>query len=456
MARILIVDDEASVRDSLGRTVEREGHEVALAADLRTGRRLLAEGAFDLLLTDIRLGDGSGLDLVAAARQASPALRIVAMTAFGSVDLAVEAMRRGADDFIEKPFQPDVLRRRLERVLEPVRLAGQVARLERENQVLREEVEEEAQGDALVGVSPGMALVRDRIERVAPTAASVLIRGETGTGKELVARALHRRSARAGGPFVAFNGGAVAEGLAESELFGHEKGAFTGADRKRIGRFELADGGTLFLDEVGELAPALQVKLLRVLQERRFERVGGTATVEVDVRVVAATHRDLEQWSRDGRFREDLYYRLNVVTIEVPPLRDRPEDVPGLADLFLARYGTRPGAPRPHLAGDALAALQAQPWPGNVRELENTLHRACILARSEALGVEDLDLRDATAGGSADAPAGDLRATLARVERELIERAVREHAGNLSAAGRSLGVERNLLRYKLRKHGLRP
>jgi DNA-binding NtrC family response regulator len=455
VARILIVDDEPSVRDSLGRTVEREGHEVALAPDLRTGRRLLAEGAFDLLLTDIRLGDGSGLDLVASARQASPALRIVAMTAFGSVELAVEAMRRGADDFIEKPFQPDLLRRRLERVLEPVRLAGRVARLERENQVLREEAEEAAPDDALVGASPAMALVRERIERVAPTTASVLVRGETGTGKELVARTLHRRSPRAAGPFVAFNGGAVAEGLAESELFGHEKGAFTGADRRRVGRFELADGGTLFLDEVGELAPALQVKLLRVLQERRFERVGGTATVEVDVRVVAATHRDLEQWVRDGRFREDLYYRLNVVTIEVPPLRDRPEDVPVLAELFLARYGNRPGAPRPTLSADARAALQSQPWPGNVRELENALHRACILARGDALTVEDLDLRDAAAGASPEAATVDLRAILARVERELLERAVREHGGNLSAAGRALGVERNLLRYKLRKHGLR-
>jgi DNA-binding NtrC family response regulator len=454
VARILIVDDEASVRDSLARTLEREGHEAVPAPDLRTGRRLLTEGAFDLLLTDIRLGDGSGLDLVTSARQASAALRIVAMTAFGSVELAVEAMRRGADDFIEKPFQPDVLRKRLERVLEPVRLAGRVARLERENELLREETFEPTPDDSLVGASSAMALVRDRIGRVAPTAASVLVRGETGTGKELVARTLHRRSPRAAGPFVAFNGGAVAEGLAESELFGHEKGAFTGADRRRVGRFELADGGTLFLDEVGELAPALQVKLLRVLQERRFERVGGNATVEVDVRVVAATHRDLEQWVRDGRFREDLYYRLNVVTIEVPPLRDRPDDVPALAELFLERYGNRPGAARPKLAPASLAALQAQPWPGNVRELENALHRACILARGDVIEVEDLDLKDASPE-PADAPSGDLRAVLARVERELLERAVREHGGNLTAAGRALGVERNLLRYKLRKHGLR-
>jgi DNA-binding NtrC family response regulator len=453
MAHILIVDDEASLRDSLRRTLEREGHEVAAASGLQEGRARLREGAFDLLLTDVRLGDGSGLDLVTDARARQPPPRIVAMTAYGSVDLAVEAMRRGADDFLEKPFAPDVLRARLDRVLEPVRLAGRVARLERENQALREELGEEDAGDPLVGASAAMKRVRDLVDRVAPAAASVLIGGETGTGKELVARRLHRLSARRDGPFVAFNGGAVPEGLAESELFGHEKGAFTGADRRRLGRFELADGGTLFLDEVGELALPLQVKLLRALQERRFERVGGTVTVQVDVRVVAATHRDLEQAIRDGGFREDLYYRLNVVRIDVPPLRERPEDVPALVELFLARYGTRADGTRLGIAPEALASLQAQPWPGNVRQLENAVHRACILARGDQLSVEDFDL----AGPSAPSRAagGDLREILARVERELIERAVRDHGGNLTAAGAALGIERNLLRYKLRKHGLR-
>jgi DNA-binding NtrC family response regulator len=454
VARILIVDDEASLRDSLRRTLEREGHDVETAEGLQAARARLRDPAFDLLLTDIRLGDGSGLDLVAEARAAQAPLRIVAMTAFGSVDLAVEAMRRGADDFIEKPFPPDVLRARLERILEPVRLAGRVARLERENQVLRQELREEEAEEALVGVSPAMARVRERIDRVAPSAASVLILGETGTGKELVARRLHDASTRREGPFVAFNGGAVPEGLAESELFGHEKGAFTGADRKRLGRFELADGGTLFLDEIGELAPALQVKLLRALQERRFERVGGTVTVQVDVRVVAATHRDLEAGIREGRFREDLYYRLNVVRIDVPPLRERPEDVPALVEVFLARYGSRPDGTQMSITPEALAVLQSQPWPGNVRQLENAVHRACILATGAVLTPEDLDLGEAPAPATR-APSGDLREILARVERELIERAVREHGGNLTAAGAALGIERNLLRYKLRKHGLR-
>jgi DNA-binding NtrC family response regulator len=337
VAQILIVDDEAALRDSLRRTLERDGHEVTLAADLRSGRKALAEGSFDLLLSDIRLGDGSGLDLIAEARQAAPGLRIVALTAFGSVELAVDAMRRGADDFLEKPFGGEVLKARLERVLESARLARRVARLERENQILKEELQGDAAQNPLVGASGAMVRLRELIDRVAPSDASVLIEGETGTGKELVARQLHGASARAEGPFVAFNCGAVPEGLAESELFGHEKGAFTGADRRRLGRFELAEGGTLFLDEVAELALPLQVKILRALQELRFERVGGMTTVQVDVRVLAATHRDLGQWIREGRFREDLYYRLNVVRLEVPPLRARPEDVEALAELFVYR-----------------------------------------------------------------------------------------------------------------------
>jgi len=453
LARILIVDDEASLRDSLTRTLERDGHETVAAGDLSSGRRELGAGGFDLLISDIRLGDGSGLDLIAEARRANPALRIVALTAYGSVELAVEAMRRGSDDFLEKPFQPDVLRSRLQRALEAARLAGRVARLEQENQLLREELSGEGGEMPLVGRSLALTKLRELIGRVAPSDASVLIEGETGTGKELVARLLHAGSLRAGRAFVAFNCGAVPDGLAESELFGHERGAFTGADRRRLGRFELADNGTLFLDEVAELALPLQVKLLRALQERRFERVGGMATVQVDVRIVAATHRDLPQWIREGRFREDLYYRLNVVRLEVPPLRARPEDVPSLVELFLARYGTRPDGSRVGITAEALALLQAQPWPGNVRQLENALHRACILGRGEALVPEDLDL--AGAAPEAAPLTGDLRAVLARVERELIERALREHGGNLTAAGRALGVERNLLRYKLRKHGLR-
>ncbi len=452
MARVLVVDDEAALRDSLQRALEREGHVVEACATLQAARACLARGLPDALVTDIRLPDGSGVELAAEARAMSGTLRILAMTAYGSVELAVEAMRRGADDFLEKPFRAEALRARVERLLEPARLRGQLERLSRENQTLREELLAPADGDALVGVSPGLARVRALIERVAPSSASVLVRGETGTGKELVARQIHKLSPRAAGPFVSLNCGALPEGLVESELFGHEKGAFTGADRRRLGRFELADGGTLLLDEVGDLAQGLQVKLLRALQERRFERVGGSVTVSVDVRIVAATHRDLEADVRAGRLREDLYYRLDVVRIDVPPLRERPEDVEPLCELFLARYGRRPDGAPLRLREDALAVLRARPWPGNVRQLENVMHRAAILCLGDEIAPEDV--ADDAAPPAAPASC-DLRATLLRVERDLIARALREHGGNLSAAGRALGVERNLLRYKLRKHGLR-
>jgi DNA-binding NtrC family response regulator len=271
----------------------------------------------------------------------------------------------------------------------------------------------------------------------------------------LVAREIHRASPRAGGPFVAFDCNAFAEGVIESELFGHERGAFTGAERRRIGRFELADGGTLLLDEVGDLALGVQMKLLRVLQERAFERVGGNHTIRVSVRVIAATNRDLETAMRDARFRDELYYRLNVVAVEVPPLRDRPEDIPALAEFFLDRYGDLGDGTRVRIAPDAVSALQAYPWPGNVRQLENVIHRAVVLCDDEVIRVEDIAIEqgDQAATRSSDL---DLRRVLASVERGLIARAMREHHGNLTAAGRSLGIDRNLLRYKLRKYGLRP
>jgi DNA-binding NtrC family response regulator len=455
MARVLVVDDEPALRDSLRRLLVRQGHAVEECADVPAALERLPRGNLDLLVTDLRLGERSGLEIIARARAQSAALRIVAITAFGSVDVAVEAMRLGADDFIEKPFRIEAILARLERALEPVRLADEVARLARENECLRDEIETGEPDDPLVGASPAMDRIRELIDRVAPTTAGVLITGETGTGKELVARRIHDRSDRRERPFVALNCSALPESLAESELFGHEKGAFTGADRRRIGRFELADKGTLFLDEVGDLSPALQVKLLRTLQERTFERVGGSATVSVDVRIVAATNRDLEAAIRDGRFRADLYYRLNVVRIDVPPLRERPEDVPALVELFLARYGRRPDGTPSTVTPEAWVALKAHAWPGNVRELENVIHRATILSRDGALGIEDVsqELGDTPGTGSA---ATDLRSALARIERDLITRALREHHGNLTAAGRALGIERNLLRYKLRKHGLRP
>jgi DNA-binding NtrC family response regulator len=454
MARVLVVDDEAGLRDSLRRVLVRQGHTVEDVAGVEEAQARLEKTAFDLLLTDIRLKDRSGLEIVTFTRQNRPQTRIVVMTAFGSVNVAVDAMRLGADDFLEKPFRMEAVISRLERALESARLARQVERLERENEILRDALEPAPAEPGLVGSSEDMNRVRDLIDRVAGSEASVLIRGETGTGKELVARAIHGQSRRAERPFVAFDCSAFAEGVVESELFGHEKGAFTGADRRRIGRFELADTGTLFLDEIGDLAPSIQVKLLRVLQERAFARVGATETLAVDVRILAATNQDLEAAIRERTFREDLYYRLNVVTISLPPLRQRKEDIPALVELFVSRYGRRPDGSVMQVAPEALAALQAYSWPGNVRQLENAVHRATVLCRDGVVQVEDVTSEMGEAGG-APPLSTDLRATLNRVEHELLERAVREHHGNLTAAGRALGIERNLLRYKLRKHGLR-
>lgn len=455
VARVLVVDDEAALRDSLRRALRSQGHAVEECADVAGALARLAEAPLpEALITDIRLGERSGLELIAEARARWPELPILAITAYGSVEVAVEAMRRGAQDFLEKPFRIELLAARLERLLEPARLRGQLDRLSRENECLRGELECAVDDDELVGGSPALQRLRERLERVAPSGASVLIRGESGTGKELVARRLHRLSGRVARPFVAFNCSAVADTLAESELFGHERGAFTGADRRRLGRFELADGGSLFLDEVGDLSPTVQVKLLRVLQERSFERLGGSVSLHVDVRVIAATNRDLESALREGRFRDDLYYRLNVVTLELPPLRARPEDVRALARVFLTRYGSsqRPLSVTP----EALQALERYAWPGNVRQLENVIQRGALLSSDGVIRPEDIELELATADAEPTAVVGqDLRATLARVERDLVERALRASGGNLSAAARALGIERNLLRYKLRKHGLR-
>lgn len=453
MARILVVDDDPRLRDSLRRALVRLHHDVVEAGSCEEALDYLRTPV-DLLVTDIRMGPRSGLELIAQARRESSAVRIVAMTGFGSIKVAVDAMRLGADDFIEKPFRLDAVSARLSRVLNAARLEGEVARLQRENECLRDELEAGADGAGIVGDSPAMQHVKALIARVAASDASVLINGESGTGKELAARELHRLSGRASRPFVACDCNTLAEGLIESELFGHEKGAFTGADRRRIGRFELADTGTIFLDEIGELAPAVQVKLLRVLQERAFVRVGGTETVRVDVRVIAATNRELEAETRQARFRSDLFYRLNVVSIRMPSLRERPEDIPLLAELFVGRYGRRPDGSQVRLAHETVLALKAYPWPGNVRQLENVIHRGCVLCQDDVMAPEDvaLELR----AGPPDAPSGDLRGTLAALERDLIARAIRDHHGNLAAAGRALGIERNLLYYKLRKYGFRP
>ncbi len=460
MARILVVDDEPNMRRVLSSILEGEGHDVSEAGSVATARRQLATAAVDVVLTDQRLGDGEGLELLAELQELDPAVPVVMITAFATVDLAVSALRQGAFDFVAKPFEPDAVRA-------VVRRAAERAELIRENARLRRQVRSLAATEQLVGNGPVMARLRDLVGRVAPTDATVLITGETGTGKELVARAVHAASPRAEGPFVAVNCAGFAETLLESELFGHERGAFTGADRARQGVFEAAHRGTLFLDEAGEMPLALQAKLLRVLMGGEVLRVGSTVPRAVDVRIVVATNRDLEAEVRGGGFREDLYYRLAVFPLQVPPLRERREDVPALVQHLLERVARDLNVPPRPVAPEAMAKLLAYDFPGNVRELRNLLERASILARGERIEASDLPVPSGAeeaaafsgvAEGLAAAfpPRVDLRKTLDEVERALITRALEAAGGVQAEAARRLGVSRSALAYRLRRLDLEP
>src|ERR671912_1636173 len=371
MARILVVDDQELMRDSLAANLVREGHEVVATHDGTVAvSKLEGSARFDLLITDLKMPKMTGIELLAEAKRVRPDMPVVLMTAFASVQTAVEAMKLGAYDYIQKPFDGDEIKHLVDRTLEHSRLI-------KENQALRSMAEQQNAPRPLVGSGEVMAEIKKMIDQVAKSNATVLIRGESGTGKEVVARAIHAASERRDRPMLAVNCAALSENLLESELFGHEKGAFTGADKMRRGRFELADGGTLLLDEISEIAPSLQAKLLRVLQESTFERVGSSISQQVDVRVVATTNRNLERAVADGKFREDLFYRLNVVPIDLPPLRRRSEDVPDLCRHFLHQIAKRDRSPFRHIEPEALRLLQRYDWPGNVRELQNIVERAC-------------------------------------------------------------------------------
>ena len=371
MARILVADDQELMRDSLATTLVREGHEVVACGDGAAAAAKLGASRFDLLITDLKMPKMTGLELLAEARKLRPEMPVVLMTAFATVQTAVDAMKLGAYDYIQKPFDGDEIKHLVDRTLEHSRLI-------RENQAFKR-MNETLAARPLIGSGGPMDEVRKKVELVGKSNATVLICGESGTGKELVARAIHHASERRERPMLAVNCAALSENLLESELFGHEKGSFTGADRLRRGRFELADGGTLLLDEISEIAAGLQAKLLRVLQESQFERVGSSITQQVDVRVVATTNRNLEQAVRDGKFRQDLFYRLNVVPIELPSLRRRSEDVPELVRHFLHAIAKREGSAFRHIESEAVRMLQRYPWPGNVRELQNIIERACVL-----------------------------------------------------------------------------
>jgi DNA-binding NtrC family response regulator len=443
--RILIVDDEANARMALAELLRDEGYAVETAADGFKALPKLDDFAPDLVLTDLKMPGMDGLELMRKAREDDPERVVVLMTAFGSVDTAVAAMREGAADYLTKPINLDELVLVLDRSLERRRLRAETGQL-------RARLAETRRVQNMIGSNPAMQRVFDIVLQVAPSRASVLITGESGTGKELIAEAIHEHSPRANGPFVKLHCAALAETLLESELFGHERGAFTGAQARRDGRFQQADGGTLFLDEIGEVSPSIQVKLLRFLQEREFERVGGNQTIKVDVRILTATNRDLLQAVKDGKFREDLYYRLNVVSIEVPPLRARASDIPLLATHFLRKYAGENGKELAGFAEDALACLTRYAWPGNVRELENAVERAVVVARGGVIRVEDLSPAIAAARPKGDGAPHVPGATLADLERYAIIKTLEHTGGSTSKAAAMLGISPRKIQYKLHEY----
>ena len=446
MATILLVDDEPSARGTMALLLKRRGHRVIEAADVRAATKALADSAFEVVVTDLRMPDGDGLDVLRAAKAHCPDADVILLTAYAGWESAKAAIQLGAFDYFEKGREPDELLHRIERAVED-------KALRRENENLRAQVRARFGLPGLIATSAEMARVLDLVERVAPTDATVLIRGESGTGKEIIAKALHHAGPRASGRFVAINCGALPEPLLESEIFGHVKGAFTGAAANKKGLFEEAHGGTLFLDEIGEMAPGLQVKLLRVLQSGEVRPVGSTQVITVDARVVAATNRDLEPMIRRGTFREDLFYRLNVIPIALPPLRERREDIPLLAEHFLARFSQRQGRVL-RLSAGATERLLRYAWPGNVRELENAMERLAILAREETIEAGDLPPHIGAGLALGTAPGLAAEQTLAEAERAHIIQILERCGWNHSRAAEALGIGRTTLWRKLKDYGI--
>ena len=447
MSCILVVEDEPKMLRLLELNLAEEGHAVFLAVDAESGLKILRQESIDLVLTDLKLPGITGLELLQEVKRTHAAVPVVVMTAFGTVETAVEAMKAGASDYILKPFS-------LEEIKLIVRKELQVHRLIEENRSLREALGQRYEFRNIVAHSPALQEVLATVARVAPTNSTVLLGGESGVGKDLIARAIHEHSKRSSGPFVKINCTAIPENLLESELFGYEKGAFTGATTSKPGKFELADKGTIFLDEIGDVPGTIQVKLLGVLQERQFERLGGTKTLKVDVRLVAATNRDLRAALEQGTFREDLYYRLNVVPISIPPLREHKEDIPYLVDHFVQRFVRESGKTLRGILPEALERLMNFHWPGNIRELENIIERAVAYSAGEVLQLEDIRL-DISAAKSSGAPPSFLPEgmTLEQWEDEMIREALRRSSHNKSQAARLLGLSRNALRYRLSKMG---
>ena len=450
MKRILVVDDEQSMRELLAIMLRKEGYEVLTADSRAQAAAAFARGPVDLVVTDVRLPDGDGIEVLRHVKAASPETVVIVMTAFGTTETAVAARKLGAEAYVLKPFDVDELRI-------AVRDALTHQRLREENVRLQREAGERQKLDQLIGASPAMAALFEMVRAIAPAGSTVLITGESGTGKELVARAIHALSPRAAGPFVSVSCGALPDTLLESELFGHMKGAFTDAHQNRKGLFEAAHGGTLFLDEVGETSPSMQVKLLRALQERKVRRVGGTDEIDVDVRLISATNVPLEDLVRERRFREDLFYRLQVIPIHTPPLRDRREDIPLLAEHFLERCARQMGKRVVKISEEAMVCLLRHAWPGNVRELENVVERAVALETTAAVLPERLSeaIRrgDHPTTAVVIGPGFSLDAHLRAVEARLLGEALERASGDRAEAARLLGVKPRALRYLLYKHG---
>ena len=446
---ILIVEDEAKMRRLLELQLAEEGFRAHTAGDAEAGLQLLSRESFDLVVTDFKLPGMTGLEFLQAAKRIDANLPIVIMTAYGTVESAVDAMKAGASDYVLKPFS-------LAELVLVIRKELAARRLVEENRNLREALGQRYQYKNIVAESPKMQAVLALVERVAPTNATVLIGGESGVGKDMVARAIHEHSNRASGPFLKINSTAIPENLLESELFGYEKGAFSGAVASKPGKFELADRGTLFLDEIGDVPVPIQVKLLRVLQDREFERLGGTRTHKVDVRLIAATNRDLRAALEEKTFREDLYYRLNVVAIDIPPLREHKEDIPALVDFFLKKFAREASSPPPTIAPQALRLLMDYHWPGNIRELENILQCSVTLAAGPKLEAADIhfDSPRSRRTAEANAPVLPEGITLDEWEQEIIREALRRANNNKSQAARALGLSRNALRYRLSQMGV--
>ena len=458
MKTILVVDDEPNYLIILSELLREEDYEVFTAANGADALKIVGQTDLDLLITDMRMPEMDGLELLKTVKAANPELPVIMITAFGEVEKAVEAMRAGAFNYLAKPFNNDEL-------LVSVRKAVEHYEVIKENKRLRAEISQQDSYASMVGKSPLMRKIYSLIDKVAPTPTSVLITGESGTGKELVARAIHGKSPRQQAPFISLNCAGLPENLLESELFGHEKGAFTGAVALRKGRFELADGGTLFLDEVGEMPLSLQTKLLRVIQERAFERVGGSTTLKVDVRIIAATNKDLKEEVDLSHFREDLYYRLNVVHVHLPPLRERSDDIPMLANHFVAKFAERLQRPALRIEPETIRFLSTLPWDGNVRELENTIERAAVLCADDTITPEDVqpehDGGDDGAGWSEHLeidkiipPETPLPEVMNAIEKKLVAKALEKSDNVQIRAAENLGITKSLLQYKMKKFGL--